>query len=304
MEWFDNPITWLVIFGALVVISVILFGIISAFRKSDISPSKNTDAGTVFKPTIVGKVAQVPIQSIVKFITDMNPDQVRALVIINTDTFENKKAQMKRAMELYSLLDQRIFSEMYEKVFKSAKNKLAENDDIGGILLAHYDNNRKIELYTMFASEIGEPIAINNQQFNSKRQAANAAHYFYTHLQSLADYLVVIISGPNLTDLDQDIVGETILDPEESFGMYDSALSGWLNKHEKPEPFGMYSSALGWLTHHPSSSSVAHYNRRKKQQIHNVSSLTTNQHMNSATHRYYNPSMKTTFDGYIRAGTQ
>lgn len=265
MEWLGNPIIWLAIFGVLVVIAVILFSIF---------PKSGTDT-IVFKPTIVGTISQVPIQSVVKFITDMNPDQVRALVVIDKDTFENKKTQMKRVMELYSLLDQRVFPEMYQKVFKSVENKSAGTDDVGGILLAHYDNNRKIELYTLSSTEAGSPIAVNNREFNSKQHAADAVQYFYSRLQHLTDYLVVIISGPNLTDLDQDgIVGETILDPDESFGMYESALSSWLNDQEQ---FGMYSGALdSWLSHHPSNSSVAHYNRRKKQQIHNVSSVLPN----------------------------
>ncbi len=148
----NNPIIiLLVILGVLVVISVVLFGIIK-------NPAKDTNTDKSFNPTIVGQVAQVHTQRIVQFITEMNPDQVRALLIINKNMYENKKSLMQRAKELYSLTDQHMFLNIYEQIFKPNKNKLAKADDVGGLLLTHYDNNRNIEVYTMSAVQEGAPI--------------------------------------------------------------------------------------------------------------------------------------------------
>ncbi len=249
MAWFNNPSVWLVIIGMLIVIGVMIFGMVP---KKTLKP---------FKPTVAGTVSQVSDDSVINFITDMDDDKVRALIIMSPDVYERKRAQMGRAMELYSLIDKRVFPEIYEKVFKASKDNIASVDDLGGILLSHH-NDKRLEIYTMSASEEGEPILTADQRFNSKRQAADTIRRFYHQLRrNFSDYLVVIVSGPNLTDLDELVgdYGETILDID-----------------EEDEQFGMYGSSLSsWLSHHPSGSSVDRYMRNGKQ---NVSSVNNAMH--------------------------
>lgn len=295
----DIPTVLLIVVGILVVIGVAL---LSTFSKQK-QPKP-------FDPTIAGTVSEVSSEMITQFITDFDPDQVRAIVIMSPDTFKRKQRQMGRAMELYSLIDERLFPKIYENIFKGAQDNIASADDLGGILLSHYNGNR-LEVYTMMATKIGDPIVTDDHRFNSTQQAVDSINRFYNRIRrNFDDYLVVIVSGPNLTDLD-DLVyeGETVLyeDSDESesdnneeddndddtFGMYDSSLSSWLNQH-------------------PSGSSVDRYTRHNKQQIQNVSSvnnampppstdyITYNDHTRFQTPRHHSPTTNPDFAGYIR----
>ena len=191
---------------------------------------------------------------------------------IDLQVYRDKKAQMRRSMELYSLIDQRLFPEIYEKVFKSSSGDIAKNDDLGGILLSHY-NKKRLEIYTMSATEEGEPITVGNQQFNSKRQASDAVRQFYNNFRGIfGDYLVVIITGPNLTDLDNMTHTQLDLDPE-SDG--ETPIPDDEDDNGEGEGFGMYESAMvSWLS--PRTSAVGHYTRRPSNQNNYVNTFNVN----------------------------
>ena len=201
-----------------------------------------------FSPRVLGTIAEVSSDQMSGFISNTPVDEVRALAVMSRDTYNKKRGQLKRSMELYSLIDQRLFPQIYEKVFSGLNGTLAKEDDLGGIILAHHAQTN-LEIYAMLASAVGESISVADQRFATKNQALVAVNSFYHNLKGLSDYLVIQINGPNLTDLDQmgDLdLGETVLDDGDTFGMYDSALTSWLEDHD--ETFGMYDSSLtGWL---------------------------------------------------------
>ncbi len=288
MAWFNNPSVWLVIFAVLVVIGVMIFGMVP--KRIALKP---------FKPTVAGKVSQVSSNSVIDFITETDADKVRALIIMSTDVYKRKKAQMGRAIELYSLIDKRVFPDIYEKIFKAAKDDIASVDDLGGILLSHHDDKR-LEIYTMSAIEEGEPISTADHRFNSKRQAADTIRRFYNRLQrNFSDYLVIIVSGPNLIDLDelQDFgpvndVGDHTNDGETILDNIDT---------EEDESFGMYGSSLSsWLAHHPSGSSVDGYTRPGRKHINTVLPSLTDYIPYDEQIRFQTPKLNPNFSNHIR----
>lgn len=202
-----------------------------------------------FSPRVLGTIAEVSSEQMSGFISNTPIDEVRALAVMSRDTYNKKRGQLKRSMELYSLIDQRLFPQIYEKVFSGLNGTLAKDEDLGGIILAHHAQSN-LEIYAMLANAVGEPMSVANQQFATKNQSLVAVNSFYHNLKGLSDYLVIQINGPNLTDLDKmgDLdIGETVLDDGDTFGMYDSALTSWLEDND--ESFGMYDSSLtGWLT--------------------------------------------------------
>jgi hypothetical protein len=236
----ENIHIWLIIIAVLVIFAGIAVGMMNKF---------STSPNRVFQAKIVGNLARVNGESIVHFISGVNPDEVRVLLFVDPQVFKDKKGNMKRAIELYSLIDK--VPKIYSDIFQPVNGDIAKSEDLGGILLSHY-NNKRLEIYSMSAIEEGEPINVANQQFSSKRQASDAVRQFHNNIRGIyGDYLVVIINGPELT-MEQDNDGNTLLvDDDESFGMYESALESW-------------------LSHHPSGSSVDRYTRRPVNQYNYV----------------------------------
>lgn len=227
MDWLAKPKNLIILGVAFIIVICICVMLIPKEKMS-------------FSPQVLGTVKDVTNEQLSEFISNTGIAEVRALAIMSPDTYSKKKQQLKRSMELYSLIDQRLFPQIYEKVFAGLHGEKAKEDDVGGIILSHH-RGLELEIYAMIAPAKDQEISVANQTFSTQEQAEVAVNSFYHNLNGLSDYLVVLINGPNLTDLDEIVdtdQGETILDDsDESFGMYDSALPEWLEEHSENDRF-------------------------------------------------------------------
>lgn len=189
-----------------------------------------------FIPQVVGTVSNITPEKFVEYVTKVPAGQVRSISIMSKDVYRHKQAQMIRAIELYSLLDDTLFPKIWNQIFNAVSGRAAAAGDLGGMFLSHY-NNAQLEIYTMAALERGAPIMVTNSRYDSYAEADNDIHDVYRQLQSnFGDYLIIIISGPNFPDVDQTgriFIGETTLDvQDEPFGMYSGSLESWLSYHK------------------------------------------------------------------------